>query len=53
MFAAGIALIIIGILFALFGAIWVGIPAGIVGLALLVATLAGIGRRADRAQEPH
>ena len=52
MLAVAIALILIAILFTLFGAIWVSIPAGIVGLALLVAFLAGIGRRADRTQEP-
>ena len=52
MLAVAVALIVIAVLFTLFGAIWVSIPAGIVGLALLIAFLVGIGRRADRAQEP-
>jgi protein-S-isoprenylcysteine O-methyltransferase Ste14 len=51
MLGVALALIILGVI-ALFFAPWVGIPAGIVGLALLVAFLAGIGRRADRIQEP-
>jgi hypothetical protein len=44
-FAAALALIVIGVLF-LFVVPWVGIVAGIVGVLLLVGFLAGIGRRA-------
>jgi hypothetical protein len=46
-----LALIVLGIIL-LFVAPWVGIVAGIVGLLLAVAYVAGIGRRADRVQEP-
>jgi hypothetical protein len=49
-FAVGLALIVIGIVF-LFVIPWVGIPAGIVGLALLVVWLVGAGRRATGPQE--
>ena len=53
MIGVGIAFIVIGIVF-LFVIPWVGIAAGIVGLALAVIWLAGFGRRAagrdDRAE---
>jgi len=52
MIGVGIALIVIALLLSLFGAIWVGVPAGIIGLALIVAAVAGLGRSADRVQEP-
>lgn len=45
MIAAAVALIALGVLF-LFIFPWGGIVAGIVGVALLVAALTGIGRRA-------
>ena len=45
MIAAALALIVIGILF-FFIFPWVGILAGLVGIALLVLFLAGIGRGA-------
>ena len=45
MIAAVLALIAVGIVF-LFFLPWVGIPVGIVGVALFVAYLAGFGRRA-------
>jgi hypothetical protein len=41
----GIAFIVIGLVF-LFVVPWVGIAAGIVGLALAILWLAGFGRRA-------
>jgi hypothetical protein len=41
----GVALLVIGVV-VLFFAPWVGIPAGLVGLALVVAALLGVGRRA-------
>jgi hypothetical protein len=52
MLAIGIVLVVLALLISLFGAIWVGVPAGIVGILLIIAAVAGIGRRADRAQEP-
>lgn len=52
MLGLGIALIVVALLISLFGAIWVGVPAGIVGIALIIAAVAGIGRRTGRAQEP-
>jgi hypothetical protein len=45
MIGIALALIAIGIVL-LFLLPWVGIPVGIVGLALFVAYLAGFGRRA-------
>lgn len=45
MIGLGIAFIIIGIVF-LFLVPWVGIPVGIVGLALAILWVAGFGRRA-------
>ena len=51
MLGIGIALLAIALLVSLFGAIWVGVPAGIIGLALIVATLAGVGHSVDRTQE--
>jgi hypothetical protein len=45
MIGLAIALVVIGILFG-FVIPWVGIVVGIVGLALLVAFVAGFGRRA-------
>jgi hypothetical protein len=52
MIAAAVALIALGVLF-LFIFPWGGIVAGVVGVLLLVAALAGIGRRVappDRAE---
>ena len=49
MLPAAIALVVIGVIM-LFIIPWVGIPAGIIGVVLLVLYAAGIGRRA--AQEP-
>lgn len=51
MIGAALALIVIGVIF-LFLIPWVGIPAGLVGLALLIAYLAGFGRRAASDREP-
>ena len=45
MIGVALALIAIGIVM-LFVLPWVGIPVGLVGLALFVAYLAGFGRRA-------
>jgi hypothetical protein len=45
MIGVALALIAIGIVM-LFILPWVGIPVGLVGLALFVANLAGFGRRA-------
>lgn len=45
MIGVGVAFIIVGIVF-LFVIPWVGIPVGIVGLALALLWLAGFGRRA-------
>ena len=44
-------MLVIGIIF-LFVLPWVGIPSGIVGLALLVIWLAGFGRAALRGETP-
>jgi hypothetical protein len=51
MIGVGIALFIVGIIF-LFIIPWVGIPVGVVGLVLLVAYLAGFGRRSVRGEQP-
>jgi hypothetical protein len=51
MIGAGIALIVIGIIF-LFVIPWVGIPVGIVGLVLAIMYFAGFGRRAARGSNP-
>ena len=45
MIGVGLAFVIIGLVF-LFIIPWVGIPVGIVGLALAVLWVAGFGRRA-------
>lgn len=45
MIGAGLALLVLGLVLA-FIVPWVGIPVGIVGLALFVAYAAGFGRRA-------
>ena len=45
MIGVAIAILIIGIIFG-FVIPWVGIPIGIVGIVLLIALLAGFGRRA-------
>jgi hypothetical protein len=47
MIGLALAIIIIAIIFG-FVIPWVGIVVGIVGLALLIALLAGFGRRAGR-----
>ena len=51
MIGAGIALVVVGIIF-LFVIPWVGIPVGIVGLVLFALWLAGFGRRAARGEQP-
>jgi hypothetical protein len=51
MIGLALALIAIGIVF-LFFLPWVGIPVGLVGLALFVAYLAGFGRRAAEGKQP-
>jgi hypothetical protein len=51
MIGIAIALILIGVVL-LFIIPWVGIPAGLVGLILAVAYLAGFGRRAARGEQP-
>jgi phosphotransferase system glucose/maltose/N-acetylglucosamine-specific IIC component len=51
MIGAALALIVLGIIF-LFIVPWVGIPAGIVGLILVILYFAGFGRRAARDQQP-
>lgn len=51
MIGAGLALIVIGIIF-LFIIPWVGIPLGIVGIVLAVLYFAGFGRRTARGQQP-
>ena len=45
MIGLALALVVIGVVF-LFLIPWVGIPVGLVGLALLVAYVAGWGKRA-------
>ena len=49
MLGVAIALVVLGVVL-LFIIPWVGIPAGILGLLLLIAYVAGIGRRAEREQ---
>jgi hypothetical protein len=51
MLGAALALIVLGVIF-LFIIPWVGIPAGIVGLILVILYFAGFGRRAARGQQP-
>ncbi|HET7352863.1 MAG TPA: hypothetical protein VFJ11_02290 [Gaiellaceae bacterium] len=51
MIGAGIAFIVVGIVF-LFIVPWVGIPVGLVGLALAILWLAGFGRRAIDREAP-
>lgn len=51
MIGVGIALVVVGIIF-LFLIPWIGIPVGIVGLALAILWLAGFGRRAARGENP-
>jgi hypothetical protein len=51
MIGAGIALIVVGIIF-LFLIPWVGIPVGLVGLVLAILWVAGFGRRAVEG-DPH
>ena len=51
MIGVGLALVIVGLIFV-FVLPWVGIPVGIVGLALLIAWIAGFGRRAARGEQP-
>jgi hypothetical protein len=51
MIGLAIALLVIGVIF-LFVIPFVGIPVGIVGLILLVAYLAGFGRRAAERPGP-
>jgi hypothetical protein len=49
MIGVALAAIVVGIVMAFFLP-WVGIPVGIVGLILLIAFLAGWGRRATQSQ---
>ena len=49
MIGLALAIIVIGIIFGIVIP-WVGIPVGLVGVALLVAFLAGFGRRTPRAR---
>ena len=51
MIGAALALILIGVVM-LFLFPWAGIPLGIAGIVLLVAAVAGVGRRAARSDEP-
>jgi uncharacterized membrane protein YccF (DUF307 family) len=51
MIGVGIALLIVGII-VLFLIPWVGIPVGIVGLALAVLWLAGFGRSVAHSERP-
>ena len=51
MIGAGIAAIVVG-LALLFFMPWVGVPVALVGLALVVAYVAGLGRQAARREEP-
>ncbi|HJQ73878.1 MAG TPA: hypothetical protein VJ814_03255 [Gaiellaceae bacterium] len=51
MIGVAIAFIVIGVVF-LFIVPWVGIPVGIVGLALAIIWIAGFGRRAAERDEP-
>ena len=50
MIGVGIAFIVVGVIF-LFIVPWVGIAAGIVGLLLAIAWIAGFGRRAARGDD--
>jgi hypothetical protein len=50
--AIAVGLIILALLLLLVGGIWISVPLAIVGLALLVASRTGIGRRGRRAEEP-
>ena len=47
MIGLALAFVVVGIVF-LFFLPWVGIPVGVVGLLLLIAFLAGWGRRATQ-----
>jgi len=49
MIGVALALIVVGVIF-LFVIPWVGIPVGIIGVVLLIAFLAGFGRRAARSE---
>jgi hypothetical protein len=51
MIGVGIALVIVGLIF-LFIIPWVGVPVGIVGLALAILWIAGFGRRVARGEQP-
>jgi hypothetical protein len=46
-----LALIVVGIVFSLFGLLWVGIPLAVVAVILFVVFVLGWGRRAA-AREP-
>ena len=50
MLAVALALVVLGIVM-LFVIPWVGVPAGIIGLALFIVWLVGAGRRATGPQE--
>ena len=49
MLGVALAAIVVGIILTFFLP-WVGIPVGVVGLILLIAFLAGWGRRATQSQ---
>jgi hypothetical protein len=50
MLAVGLVFVLLGVIM-LFVIPWVGVPAGIIGLALLAVWLLGAGRRATGPQE--
>ena len=52
MLAIAAILLALAVLMLLVGAVWIAIPAAIVGLAVLVASRTGIGRRGRRTAEP-
>ena len=51
MIGAALALVLVGIVLIFFLP-WVGVPVGVVGLALLVLYLVGFGRRAATGRQP-
>jgi len=49
MIVVALALIVVGVTFV-FVIPWVGVPVGIIGVVLLIAFLAGFGRRAAQSE---
>jgi len=49
MIGVALALIVVGVTFV-FVISWVGVPVGIIGVVLLIAFLAGFGRRAAQSE---